>query len=431
MNRAVRNLAQFPDERLFMVVSEGIPLIVQNAIKLDEAAGCLHQEKQFRASDIFRGFAKEEAAKVLILIDLIRCPNKPNLKTEIANRFYCHVSKRIYATICSYPLIESFSELRELIHIESRRYYLDGPNKADWIFSNSIAAEREQALYVDYVQDITEASGNYFWTDPEQWSIEAPVYMSPDCVELSRALSKVGAGSPDGLSIIADLWREFEPAPETNQEELRELISHTLERLTSFGEENENQSVVEFIVSHWTFPLRGLEDMEPLTQAGNLETLRRERKSMIEWMNKIDAKRHPPPAISPRKVEALSDAYVAWRREVDAQDIDRNRDNDGRLRFRSSSELEKNFELQSYMRVKEMFCELIKEERVALLALAWYGRERGATDWPKFYERANDRVASLGDRYQIGCGNNWLNGLRRWETKPQPFKAGQWYRVES
>ena len=430
MNRAIRNLAQFPDERLFMVVSEGIPLIVQNAIKLDEAAGCLHQEKQFRASDIIRGFAEEEAAKVLILIDLIRCPKKPILKTETANRFYGHVSKRIYATICSYPLIESFSELCELIHIESRRYYLDGPNKVDWIFSNSIAAEREQALYVDYVQDITETSGDYFWTDPEQWSIEAPVYMSPDCVKLSWALSKVGAGSPDGLSIIADLWREFEPAPETNREELRELISHTLERLTRFGKDTENQSVVEFIVSHWSFPLWGLEIMEPLAQAGNLETLRRERASIIEWMNKTDAKRHPPPAISRWKVEALSDAYVAWRREVDAQDIDRNRDNEGRLRFRSSSELEKNFELLSYMRIKEMFCELIEEERVALLALAWYGRERGATDWPKIYERANDGVASLGNGYQIGCGNDWLNGLRRWETKPRPFKAGQWYRVE-
>ena len=40
--------------------------------------------------------------------------------------------------------------------MESRPYDLDGPNRVDWIFPNSIVAERDQALYVDYVRDITD-----------------------------------------------------------------------------------------------------------------------------------------------------------------------------------------------------------------------------------------------------------------------------------
>ena len=162
MKRGVKQLANFKDDRLFNEVSEGIKLIVQNAIKFDDAAQCLHREKQFRVSDIIRGFSEEEAAKVLILIDLIRCPLEQQQKVKVANRFYNHLIKRIYASTCSYPRIASFGEFTKLIEMDCRPYHLGGPNNVDWIFRNSITAEREQALYVDYVQDITEVQGDFF-----------------------------------------------------------------------------------------------------------------------------------------------------------------------------------------------------------------------------------------------------------------------------
>ena len=97
MKRAVGDLANGPDDRLFKEVSEGIPLIAQNAVSLDETAYRLYQEKEFRASEIIRGFAEEEAAKVLILIDFVRCPLNPKRRAETAKHFYSHVAKRMYA----------------------------------------------------------------------------------------------------------------------------------------------------------------------------------------------------------------------------------------------------------------------------------------------------------------------------------------------
>ena len=73
MKRSVGDLANFSDDRLFKEVSEGIPLIVENAVSLDETAHRLYRDKEFRASEIIGGFAKEEAAKVLILTDLAGC----------------------------------------------------------------------------------------------------------------------------------------------------------------------------------------------------------------------------------------------------------------------------------------------------------------------------------------------------------------------
>ena len=77
MRPAVIDLAKFSDDRLFKEISEGITHIVENAVSLDDTARRLCQAQEYRAAEILRGFAEEEAAKVLILIDAVRCPSGP------------------------------------------------------------------------------------------------------------------------------------------------------------------------------------------------------------------------------------------------------------------------------------------------------------------------------------------------------------------
>ncbi len=427
MKRAVSELANIPDSRLFEEVAEGIPLIVENAISLDEAAQTLHQEKQFRVSEIMHGFAEEEAAKVLILIDLIRCPKIPKRKTETAKRFYGHVSKRIYAAACSHFQMVSFGDLCELVKAESSPYHLDGPNSVDWVFPNSITLERERALYVDYVRDITEVPGECSWINPivsasDMWS----PYETSNSVKLSYALSEAGANSPEGLAVIANLWRKFKPKPGTGRKELRRLIVDTVEQLGKSKAEIENQPNLSYIVAHWPFPLWSMTIKEPRGKTKDLKELREERACTIKWINTTNAKRDPPPAISRPKVEALSSAFAAWRREVKARDAKRGGGNQNQVRFLPAVDYSK---LPQYKRVEEMYCELAEEERAALLALGWYVRERGVADWPKIYERALNSVTMYDSRYEIGLGSHWLKGFNRWESKPQPFSAGQLHHI--
>lgn len=423
MNRPIGDLASFPDERVFKEVSEGIPLIVRNAVSLDEAAQLLYRQKKYRVSEIVSGFAEEEAAKVLILIDLVRCPREKQ-RAETANRFHGHVAKRIYAMTCTYPRIASFKELCELVERECRPYYLDGPNDVDWIFPNSIAEEREQLLYVDYVRNITDESDGYYWRDPPNPLFDPPRYETPDCVKLSQALLEAGAGSPDGLATMADIWRRFEPEPVTGREELQGLIAHTLDRLGECGFNSADESSMRLIVSHWSFPLWPLPIKEPRRKLNDVDALREERVRTIEWIEETQAKRSPPPAVSRSKMEALSEAHAAWMRDVDERERDRT-DGGGVMQFRPA---ETGFELPSYKRLQDMYRELTEEERAALLALAWFGREIGVADWPRIYARAREKVGPPDDGYDIGLGSYWLAGLHRWEEEPRPFKAGQWYR---
>ena len=425
MTRGLLSLAGCPDGHLFEEIAAGVPLIVENAEGLDAAAHRLFDAREYRASDVIRGFAEEEAAKVPILLDAVRCESSRRL--DVLKWFYNHMAKRIYALTCTFPKILTFGELGELVARERQPYYLDGPNSVDWIFRNSITAEREMAIYVDYVRDVTAQSGGYGWSGPGDGTAPYGPYRRPESVELCRALGEAGAKSSGGLAVIADVWRGFEPQEDTSRSELRELIVAMLTRLDASGHCSDlDQAGADRIVGSWSFPLWPFERLDR-ADGKTIEELREERKLTIEWIGRTEAVRDPPPAITRAKVEAMSEAYSAWDDECDRQDRRLGQGKYSSSLFRPSSELAAHCELPTYKRLESMFMELSDTERKALLALGWFTVDRVA-DWPRVYERA--RATVRNPDYEIGYGHRWLQGLERWEAKPQSFEAGRWYRPD-
>ena len=167
---------------------------------------------------------------------------------------------------------------------------------------------------------------------------------------------------------------------------------------------------------------------EPRPPDGDLEGLRELRQRTIDCIEETEAQRDPAPAISRAKVEELNDAYAAWKRDADAPPGNAAADEDMGLRIRWSADRAKDFELPSWACLQDMFRKLTVKERAALLALGWYARER-VSDWPRIYARAVKQESTTGERYQIGCACYWLDGLDRWEEKPQQFQAGRWRRL--
>ena len=426
MKRAASDLANFSDDLLFKKIAEGLALIVDNAVELDDAARCLHEGGHYRASAIMRGNAREEAAKVLILLDLVRCPRRFQGRSRVARRFYGHVAKRIYAMTCDYPRIWTFGEVSRLVEAESRPYHLDGPNWVDWIFVNSVTSDREQALYVDFVQSLTPEEAEYFWNAPAAESEPvSPRYQTPNCVALIHALSELGAKTANGLSALAGIWRGFTPEPGTDREEIYRLNTGTLEELSALPNTPSDEAASRFIRQIWSFPLWSLE-IEELHQQdlrGALKDLRRERELTIAWIEQTEAKRDPKPDISRETVEELSAAYATWNREAD--ELPPKSPPDGGFRFTSSDDMEKSLALPSFATVRELFRRLTEDEKAALLALGWFEKERVAADWPRIYERARNMASGIGEHYHIHMGNHWLGGLNRWEGEPKPFTAGR------
>ena len=79
-------------------------------------------------------------------------------------------------------------------------------------------------------------------------------------------------------------------------------------------------------------------------------------------LQKSGTGRDPPLAISRAQVEAWSAAFGAWQAEIDEK------------RLSSWRDLKK-YELTFYRRFLTMYRALTQEERVALLALAWFTRD--------------------------------------------------------
>ena len=98
MRPAVKDLIQLSDGRLFEEVAKGIRLIVEHAESLESTVVRLRAIDEHRGTTIVRALAKEESAKVLILLDLVRCPrNNQDGKSRTVAAFGDHLAKGIYA----------------------------------------------------------------------------------------------------------------------------------------------------------------------------------------------------------------------------------------------------------------------------------------------------------------------------------------------
>ncbi len=422
MKSAIKDLAQLSDERLFDEISEGISHIRENAMSLEEAAKCLVKSEHYRIAKILSSLAEEEAAKVLVLVDVVRCPpNQSEAKGRTLKYFDNHFVKRIYAKLCSYHFT-GFADTIEAIEHESQEFYLDGPNNVDWIFPNSVSMEREGQMYVDYVKDATTEGGSCSWNTPLSLS-HADVYLGthirPESIEVSRALYQIGATTPEGLAVVADVWRKFEPTPETRTEELTGIKNHMLERLPDKGLlAHEDPRVMQDLYC-WPFPLWSLQ----IGISGvNLDELRRNRREIIRRRSEAEAKREPPPTISRKTVETLNDAYNQFEKEMDEL-IDRLFP-PPKPRIITLNVYRRAEDLDSYKRLKRMVLNLTDEERADLVALAWFARPE-VIDWSATYKRAHTQIRSISYEYEIGLGSKWLIGLNRWKRKPRRFEAGR------
>ena len=229
---------------------------------------------------------------MLILVDAMRCPRAKRGAT--LKRYYNHLAKRIYAAASSHPGIDTFGQLREFVDLQRRPRFLDGPNDVDWIVPNEILSEREQGIYVDFLQDTTEPPGDYFWSVPFEPSPSGPSYVAPDAFTLAGALADAGAASADGLATIAAEWRHFDPSPDGDRGDVQDLIERMLNSLIRQGAATGDQTSMEFIYTHWTFPLWPL-DLSLDADYPSDDDLRDVRAEFIRRLEATAARRDPPP----------------------------------------------------------------------------------------------------------------------------------------
>ena len=114
-----------PHSERLELISDGLPIILESAqgfwIASEQLEACP------READVLETFAEEESAKILILMDIVRCPQgliASKIGILVA-RFYDHLARLLYAEAQSWKPTD-VSQLRNYIDEQRKAHYLEG-----------------------------------------------------------------------------------------------------------------------------------------------------------------------------------------------------------------------------------------------------------------------------------------------------------------
>jgi len=244
----------------FEQVAVGTALCLANAKQIHDDHASLVSARRPRGAEILRLTAEEEASKVLILLDAVRCPRTKSTAqfSRQLHYFNDHLAKGIYAQYCGLRPA-TFGEIHRWVDLERKEFYLDGPNDVDWIFYNDILRRREETIYVDYV----ESERDHLWHDPTKFDELALSFVMPSrnpVFRLVTALGDAGCLSSAGLALIAEVWRSIFIDDDFSWDSLHERNVKMLEHMEQKNLlKTKGDDVRGVIVNEWLFPLYPLD----------------------------------------------------------------------------------------------------------------------------------------------------------------------------
>ncbi len=252
--RAIASLNSLSDRDFFSEISEGCRHVLENSTRFLAAAEALAKDGHGRASHALRLIAEEEGTKYLIMLDAVRCDPQPaSRRAKQLKRFNDHLAKGIYAKVY-HGRPATVAEVIHYVDMLRASHYLDGPNDTDWVFRNEIAQEREEALYVDFVET---DEGKIWWNpggvrDDEKFS---RWFYQSEVLSLIKALDKSGVATVGGLAVVADIWRASPWPLESHYETWRQTGTRTLQALADRGLLAGSDADHARILESWLFPL--------------------------------------------------------------------------------------------------------------------------------------------------------------------------------
>lgn len=231
---------------------------------LEQDAATLGESRRHRGAAVLRGFADEEAAKVLILLDIARAGwSKSEAVRNSLSAFYSHLGRLLY--VQSYGGAPAdVAEVRRYVDFWRQEFYLDGPMDVDWIFGNELITRREERLYVDLVED---EGGDRRWVGPRPLSeiMDEPFTTPPPAsvaVQLVEAMKLIGLLTEPGMSAVQGAWVGTTVSDHMHWSDLHPLNVAVIRTLESNGldlDDAELMNAARYVVEHWIFPLSTLD----------------------------------------------------------------------------------------------------------------------------------------------------------------------------
>lgn len=272
--RQASRICQMSGADRLAFVAEGLPIIHASAMGFWSASAELREKP--REAEVLAGFAKEEAAKILILFDIVRCPEKlvGSRLNKLIARFYGHLERLIYAQLSEWWFTD-VSDLRKAVEPLRKAHDLEG-NMGEYIVPNDVLYRRESKLYAD-----VEAyeDGTPVWNAPVVHPSGFPPRM-PAVVQVVEAMAACGMFTLMGLKAASEVWGQVEFQERETLHDAARLTQELVARLIAedLPTKSANQDHVGTLYRHWPLPMYNVE-LDPILVT--LEELKAEQDRLL------------------------------------------------------------------------------------------------------------------------------------------------------
>lgn len=282
--RAIGDILSQPPSGRHETLTTGLQLLVEHVEALQRSVGSWRTSDELRGRAILEAVMGEEAAKVLILLDVVRGGwMDPQTAKRSLGRFSNHFARGMYQRVAAMNP-GTFRELRKYIDRLRPEFYLDGPTDADWIFRNEIESSRELAFYVDYVK----GEDDHSWVTPSSDAYPSTHWPAEITTRLVLAMSRTGLLSRGGLDITARHWANVSVTDQTSYGEHFTLtwavMSELVERQVFLP--TATQEDFQHVAEHWPFPLYSI-PLEKIPVTGAELEAQRTRLEEFFWEQEL------------------------------------------------------------------------------------------------------------------------------------------------
>jgi hypothetical protein len=270
-NRRAGILAHLKQPQRLDLVAEGLPIIAASARSFWDASQAL--EKGSREATVLEGFAEEEAAKALILVDLVRCPPKQvaHRAAAMIKTFYDHLGRSIYAD-AQHWCPTDVDQLREYVDQAREGHALEG-YVGEYIVPNWTRYSREAALYADI--EVYE-DGVPHWSAPKGKMTKSIFGGPPNALTVVEAMQLAGMFERKGVEIVHRAWGEVDFVGSEGFEEQRRLTRQMLQQLFNAGLVSDEFADAHghTLYNNWQMPMYALDFRETEIPLEDLEARR-------------------------------------------------------------------------------------------------------------------------------------------------------------
>ena len=256
--RNIGYLCQLSKSDRLKRIAEGLNLLVENIQTIFLSLRKLEDQQTIRGYRILRQLAEEESTKFLILIDYVRCPDVRQAEQSRQLRyFYDHFVRLLYAEYCAIRPA-TWKEVCDWVELMKPSLFLDGPLGVEWIFRNKLLQQREQQMYVDFV----EMDNKNQWTGPQLLEYNGVTWrLGSHVADLVMAMWKCGFATFNALKEISNQWASLNLELQTHWKEIESKNQQILQRLQELGvmHDKTDRKTVSMIADRWYFPLYQLD----------------------------------------------------------------------------------------------------------------------------------------------------------------------------